>query len=117
MPALSFKRQFADLVESGQKRQTIRARRQDGRDPKPGDKLFLFFGLRTKGCRRLGEAVCINTAAVLIDRYRIVLGASEMTPAGEEALARADGFETAADLRRWFEAEHGLPFWGLLIQW
>ena len=36
MPALNFQARFAPLVESGQKRQTIRAYRKDGRDPKPG---------------------------------------------------------------------------------
>ena len=35
MPLLGFQKQFAPLVESGEKRQTIRAYRKDGKDPKP----------------------------------------------------------------------------------
>ena len=52
MPALNFT-MFVDKVESGEKRQTIRAYRKDGRDPKPGDPLYLFTGMRTTACRRL----------------------------------------------------------------
>lgn len=48
MPALNFKAQFAPLVESGAKRRTIRAFRKDKRDPKQGDTLYLYTGLRTK---------------------------------------------------------------------
>ena len=32
MPLIGFKKRFAPAVESGDKRQTIRARRKDGRD-------------------------------------------------------------------------------------
>ncbi len=62
MPSLNFQARFAPLVESGEKRQTIRAYRKDGRDPKRGDKLYLFTGMRTKACRPL---IVERTAASL----------------------------------------------------
>ena len=49
MVAFSFKAQFADLVASGKKTQTIR---QTAR-AKPGDRLQLYTGMRTKKCRKL----------------------------------------------------------------
>ena len=49
MPALNFQKQFAPLVESGEKRQTIRAHRKDKRLPaKPGDIIALHFPGRNK---------------------------------------------------------------------
>ena len=53
MPALNFRAEFADAVERGEKCQTIRAYRKDGRNPKPGDTLHLYTGMRTRACRRL----------------------------------------------------------------
>ena len=50
MVAYNFQKQFADAVERGEKRQTIRAPRRDGRHAKVGDKLQLYTGMRTKQC-------------------------------------------------------------------
>lgn len=122
MPALNFQRRFAALVESGEKRQTIRAYRKDGRDPKPGDRLYLYTGMRTKECRKLGEATC--SAVEPFDLFVTpsgglfwLLGHEAMT--GEECddLARRDGFVGSFELMGWFEKTHGLPFEGLLIRW
>ncbi len=54
MVALNFKARFADDVETRRKRCSIRAPRKDGRDPKPGDSLQLYTGMRTRECRKLG---------------------------------------------------------------
>ena len=51
MPALNFKKQFAEKVETGEKRQTVRAKRK--RAFVVGDKLYLYTGMRTKYCRKL----------------------------------------------------------------
>lgn len=53
MPSLNFKAEFAGLVESGKKRQTIREDNAWWGKLKPRDKLFLFTGLRTKNARTL----------------------------------------------------------------
>lgn len=52
MPAYNFQKQFAPLVESGQKRQTIRAIGKR-RHARPGESLQLYTGQRTKACRKL----------------------------------------------------------------
>lgn len=141
MPALNFQKRFAHLVESGEKRQTIRKRRKDGRDPTPGCRLYLFTGMRTKECRPLivqrtveslrrmaarfgvfGSAVECG-AVFPIKIWRDVEGAKlpHLGPndlyLDEEQLARSDGFSSWSEMLDWFEKTHGLPFKGLLIRW
>ncbi len=122
MPAVNFQKRFADAVESGEKRQTIRAYRRDGRDPKPGDTLHLFTGMRTRQCRKLGEQVCVDVTPILIGPSGIALHpytdeCLARTPVDADTEAVADGFESFAAMRAWFEKTHGLPFNGLRISW
>ncbi len=125
MPTLNFQKQFAPLVESGKKRQTIRAYRKDGRDPKVGNTLYLYTGQRTKACRKLGEAKCKSAVPFRIwwgFHQWVVMRTEDYALrrlSGESAnrLAVANGFEDWADMVRWFEKTHGLPFEGLLIRW
>lgn len=122
MPTLNFQPRFAPLVESGEKRCTIRAFRRDGRDPKPDDVLHLFTGMRTKRCRKLREDVCIDVSTIHITRRSVVivqrnLPAVTLSPAGRVSLAQSDGFADWAEMRDWFDQVHGLPFSGLLIEW
>ena len=138
MPALNFQAQFAPLVESGEKRQTIRKLRKDFRDPKPGDTLYLYTGMRTKACRKLAVFDCKSATPIAIARSEkpwratkhIVYSFEVWTGVrGEEHyrsrlsdrrvtnLARQDGFESAEAMVAWFEDTHGLPFEGLLIRW
>lgn len=117
MPALNFKKQFAPLVESGQKRQTIRAKRRDGRNPHIGDTLYLFCGLRTKSCRRLGQAVCLSVEEIHIDWTGINVAGDWIAKGQEAAFARADGFSSLSNMYDYFNKEHTLPFDGLLLKW
>ncbi len=117
MPALNFQARFAGLVESGAKRQTIRKRRKDGRDPKPSDTLHFFTAMRTKACRRLGRATCTSVDPVYVGVAGIKIGCDWIDVADEDVFARADGFASAAELIDWFSRTHGLPFEGLLIRW
>lgn len=126
MPALNFQARFAPFVESGEKRQTIRAHRTH--PIYVGDHLYLYTGMRTKQCRKLGEAVCTEIVPVKIFKGgSTFLGDSLLGPRQMEKLAIADGF-TAGDGSRyrvracekmvdWFEKTHGLPFRGVLIRW
>lgn len=118
MPILNFKKQFAPAVESWEKRQTIRAKRKDGRDPKTGQTLYLYTGLRTKVCRKLGEAICKEVVPTTIenDLYTI-LGTESLDTPDELALAKADGFDNLSNFYDFFDRTHGLPFHGLLIRW
>lgn len=72
---------FIDKILSGEKRQTIRRASPKWENVKVGDKLTLYTGLRTKQCRKLGEAVltyptpkCQDARAVLFDRRKGNLG-------------------------------------------
>jgi len=109
MPALNFQKQFTDAVESGKKCQTIRAYRKV-RDPKVGDTLYLYTGMRTKQCRKLGEVECTSVEHVKIGRYCASMS-------HKDDFAQADGFDTYGAMLDWFEQTHGLPFEGLLIRW
>lgn len=130
MVALNFKAQFADDVEDGRKRRSIRAPRKDGRNPKPGDALQLYTGMRQKGCRKLGVAKCVSVRPVIIDHMGVNVAGRQLYAGDAPAyqggpnpedydgdFARADGFHTFQDMREFFENEHGLPFRGLLIEW
>jgi hypothetical protein len=130
MVALNFKEQFADEVEWGKKSRSIRAPRKNGRNPKRGDKLQLYTGMRQKGCRKLAEATCTRVRPVTITGTNIILDgrtlyagyapayAGGMDPDHYDGdFAMADGFHGFQDLRDWFEEQHGLPFTGLLIEW
>lgn len=117
MPALNFQPRFADLVESGQKTQTIRKTLRG----KVGDTVYLYTGQRTKNCRKLGEGVVTNIETVSL--YRGCLGPHVMV-AGNEILvvdfkrfALADGFASFHEMLDWFEKHHGLPFDGFLYKW
>ena len=117
MPALNFVKKFAPLVESGKNRQTIRPCRKDGRNPKPGCTLYLYTGMRTKGCRKLKEAECISSEPIVIDDSNIAVGGNLLNHEERWQLARADGFPYTADFREFFRKQYGLPFSGYLIKW
>lgn len=141
MPALNFQKQFAPAVESGEKQQTIRAYRKDGRDVKVGDKLYLYYGMRTKQCRKLGEAHCISVSRLRLLGRHVATGNVNLlygNPGKRSGIdrfcvassndhgnsrrrfnrfAKADGFSSADEMVEWFDKTHGLPFEGLLIKW
>ena len=80
MVALNFKTQFADDVASGRKCQSIRAPRKDGRDPVPGNRLQLYTGMRTRACRKLGDANCIRVRPVQITKRYVVIDGYILPP-------------------------------------
>ncbi len=117
MPAINFKKQFAEKVKSGTKHQTIRALRKDGRNPRPGQTLYLYTGMRTKYCRKLGEAICKSVEQITIEENSsIVVGVDFLDAPQEIELAKDDGFDLLADFLDFFRKTHGLPFYGLLIK-
>lgn len=127
MPALNFSARFADLVASGEKRQTIRAPRSDGRPhASPGQIIKLYTGMRTKECRLLALGVVESVERVVIHPAGIEYnpGTDRVRSMWEAPLsdllncfARSDGFKDWAELRDWFAETHGLPFTGTLIKW
>lgn len=122
MPALNFQSRFAEMVEKGTKRQTIRALRKDGRDPKPGDALQLYTGMRTKKCRRLRTNYCTSVTPIhmtggMMAMTSVQVDGKWLTQCELDWLAEADGFRDWEEMRHWFFKVHGAPFTGLLIKW
>lgn len=127
MPALNFKAQFAEDVELGVKRQTIRAPRRDGRAHcRVGDIIRLYTGMRTKGCRLLGEATVTAIRTVKIEPTGMeldgrplyaTLGSRDQIDPTDNEFAQADGFDSFMDMADWFRDAYGLPFEGVVIQW
>lgn len=118
MPAYNFQSRFADAVQSGRKKQTIRANRKDGRRPHIGANVALYTGMRTKNCRLLARGIITAVRSFEITVQGVFfLDGKDMPYEQAYSFAIADGFDTFSAMREWFEATHGLPFKGLLIQW
>jgi hypothetical protein len=107
---------FVDKVESGEKRQTIRANTK----ATSGCNLTLYEGMRTKKCRKLGEAKCVSVQKVTLMETLVqpqgncVIGGMFL-----DGFAKADGFKTYADMWAFFKPranEHG-EFHGFLVRW
>ena len=123
MPTLSFKKQFAEAVASGEKRQTIRAPRK--RPFKKGDRLYLYTGMRTKACRKLGEAVASTVQDISIGTHdgepAVAVGVDHgfFVLKGEDLkrFAKRDGFDSTEEFLEFFRINHGPKFLGQLIMW
>jgi hypothetical protein len=126
MPALNFMARFADDVQFGIKRQSIRAPRKDGRPHcKRGDQLKLYTGMRSKSCRLLGTAKVLRVVPVVINAIDMYLDGRLLlsylpdrdAPQTDNEFARADGFGSFTEMADWFRETHGLPFTGVVIYW
>ena len=114
MVAINFSPQFADRVERREKRQTIR------RTPKckPGDKIQLYTGQRTKACRKLGDAICKDVRPVTITRGTLEVDGAVLMSDTAAAFARADGFRDYTEMWEWFSSRYKTPmFTGYVIRW
>lgn len=122
LPAISFT-MFKDKILSGEKRQTIRKLRK--RPVMVGDKLYLFWKLRTKQCERLGQVVCTETFFIQIQFEENFLDSGEpafridrlekpdsfscitLTENQCEELAKKDGFQNVTEMLRALTKMHG----------
>jgi len=114
---VGFSRQFAELVESGQKRQTIRTVRK--RAIQVGDELRLYAGLRQKGARLLGVGRVTEVHPIMIAEQYVTNWDTYLSTGGShgDAFAELDGFGSALEMVDWFRRTHGLPFVGVVIRW
>lgn len=137
MPAYSFKEQFIPFLLDGSKEHTVRNNRVQingrSRHALPGDTVFLYYGMRTKFCRKIGEATCRATQDICITEQGIYfpLGPGSFRtyfPEECDAFAWKDGFRPegatmgnpsgAFDLMlQFFKQTHDLPFQGVVIYW
>ena len=106
MVLYGFKNQFAPLVANGSKVHTIRDYRKDDRHAKPGDRLQLYTGLRTKQCKKLldPDPVCWDVFDINIKSIsRLVVINGEQATVGEVAqLIQGGGFVLAFDFWDFF---------------
>ncbi|MEH3091997.1 MAG: ASCH domain-containing protein [Agrobacterium cavarae] len=142
MVAYGFKSFFAGQIENGHKRQTVRSER--GRHARPGERIQLYVGLRTKHCRKIvADPLCTEVRSIeigissLVDEIivSIAIDGVRLRRDDVEAFARADGFapeylgnsfpaklygRTARETmgRFWIDAHPDLStFTGVLISW
>jgi hypothetical protein len=114
MVAINFSERFAGAVERGEKRQTIRREARC----KPGDQLQLYTGQRTKHCRKLRDAVCLDVAPISITRGTLTVNGSVYMSDTAAAFARADGFSDYDDMWNWFYSQYKQTlFTGHVIKW
>jgi len=100
MPAYNFQRQFVWMIERGAKHHTIRPKRK--RPTRPGDRLKLFTGMRTKNCKLIMEETCKKILPVQIfpDTGEIVLDGKQLSRFDVVVFASRDGFP---DVYHFFE--------------
>jgi hypothetical protein len=122
MPLIHFQQRFAEDVETGVKRQTIRLERK--RPIKPGDRLILgtWEGKPYRSnVRRLRMEICLEATDIIIGadgcEAAMSINGRRLGWAERTMLARADGFEHCLEMVDWFKKTHGLPFHGVIIRW
>lgn len=122
MVAYSFKARFAEPILQGTKTQTIRAPRK--RHARAGEELQLYTGMRTKQCKLIRRAKCVDVGHVFLSFLNARVeawdtGTAWTTPDELQAFAEQDGFASWKDLRQFWEKEHpGFDqFEGVLIRW
>lgn len=107
---------FIDKILSGEKRQTIRRASPKWENVKVGDKLTLYTGLRTKHCRKLGEAVVESVGKVFFYRAGLIAVVTRygenlltefwLTEDEVDELVRRDGFGDVHDFWHFFDAHY-----------
>jgi hypothetical protein len=115
MTAYNFKQQFAEAVESGAKRQTLRRPRR--RPTQPGDRLRLYTEQLTKGRRGRREVTCTQVLPIHLDRDSVWASGMRLSETALTWLALADGFESGEQLLAFFDRLYGLPVDLELITW
>ena len=113
-----FKPQFAGMVDTGNKRQTVRPIPK--RMPKPGDRISLRCWTdkpyRSKQ-RVLRDSVVSEVQLIRIEDHAITIDGRSLSEREIRDFARADGFNTDRGMIEWFATTHGLPFDGVVIHW
>jgi uncharacterized protein YqfB (UPF0267 family) len=123
MVAYSFQTRFVAPILAHKKCQTIRADRR--RHARPNELLQLYTGMRTRRCKLIGRAVCVEVQPIVLtfddanpDGEGFLLPKYQMQVSRDD-FAVADGFSDWADLRSFWRVQHpGIDrFEGVLISW
>ena len=110
-----FKPQFAPLVKSGVKRQTVRPIPK--RIPAIGDheswREWSGLPYRSKQ-RELAQVELTSVEPIIITETHIIIPGCKTCSLTR--FAKADGFKNWYWMKHWFKNTHGLPFTGILIK-
>ena len=126
MVAYSFNRRFAQAIVDWRKTHTIRAARgPKGRHARPGERVQLYVGMRTKYCQKLldPDPVCVGVDAIMIlmdetEILAICINNIYLHTQELHAFARSDGFKDLKDMHAFWLKEHGARnFNGVIIKW
>lgn len=133
MPAYSYKERFVPFILDESKDHTVRNERAGrSRHARPGETIYHYYGMRTKWCRKLGEAVCSRVAPIIITADSIYIDGALLSWDEMARFAWKDGFRpegTTLDeywgawtaMRRFWKENHGLdgehPWSGVVIYW
>lgn len=116
MPALNYKKEFAEAVRKKQKCCTVRALRK--RPFKEGIVLYHYTGMRTSSCIKLLENKAVAVFDIAIESEdRVYVNRNLMKHVDLRTLAQIDGFEEVEPFINYFKTNHGFPFKGQLIMW
>lgn len=133
MPAYGFKKMFVPYIEDESKTHTIRALRKGrSKHAEPGDRMVLYFGMRTKYCTKIREAICVKRLPIIIKLTGIIIGGLTLTAEERTLLAWRDGFRpegSTADqpgeawqlMKEFWKKEHCIDaqthFFGVILYW
>lgn len=120
----NFERKAAPAVESGAMRQAIRAPRNDGRRPVPGDTAKLYTGLRTSAAQLLREAPVVGCRAVRImfdHPAQLLIDGRLVEPDERSTFAQAEGYASWPDMVAWYRQHRAAngsgSFDGFCVEW
>jgi hypothetical protein len=86
MPAYSFKKEFVPFLKDKSKKHTIRKRRK--RPARKGDKIYLYWGMRTRHCQKIAEEICQDCVTIAITRDNIYLFAARLSDFDADTFAQ-----------------------------
>lgn len=133
MALLGYKKQFVKPIKLGLKEWTIR---NDRKNPiAVGERLYMYTGLRTRNCKKIGEAICTWTSRIELREDLVLIhsfgsavcptfaafGDIENHPHCINTLnhfAKSDGFKDWEDLKNFWYKNHGtdcFPYTGTII--
>jgi len=116
MVAYNFTKQFANLVEDGIKRQTVRKVRAK-RPTHAGDTLQLYTGMMHKGCRKLREAKCLAVDSFVAEDGKLFVGDVGLRYSRARAFAIRDGFASLWDFFKFYDAYNSKGRPAVVIRW
>ena len=127
MVAYSFNPRFELPIVTLRKTGTIRAHGRR-RHARPGERLQLYIGMRTRSCRLLATAECqasdrlrvsFQTPRVIVGEIPDEMALDDINHCADfDAFAQADGFADFEDMARfWWDLHRARAFDHLWIRW